>query len=256
MRSDSDSVEVAAYPLLTVEEAARPMRIGRSKAYALAREYLDSGGTSGLPVIVFGPGCFRVPRWALIGSRPAGSCGCVTRRLLTRTPRLMAEVGARPIVDGGERGVVVWSHARALVGTFRPQAWVVLHDLVFDAEWVDDRWVAPSSARRVAEHLHIDPGTAAAALRQLRDGGIAELTQASGAAGRFGLAAYTLRLPSGIEVVPPCVDRPHPTTAHTVDPDTAPHRASAQRSPRPSGRRRAAASLWTQDALDLGTGDG
>jgi hypothetical protein len=65
MRSDDDSADVvAAYPLLTVEEAARPMRIGRSKAYALAREYLDSGGTSGLPVIVFGPGCFRVPRWA------------------------------------------------------------------------------------------------------------------------------------------------------------------------------------------------
>jgi hypothetical protein len=57
MRSDDDSADVvAAYPLLTVEEAARPMRIGRSKAYALAREYLDSGGTSGLPVIVFGPG--------------------------------------------------------------------------------------------------------------------------------------------------------------------------------------------------------
>ena len=67
MRSDDDSADVvAAYPLLTVEEAARPMRIGRSKAYALAREYLDSGGTSGLPVIVFGPGCFRVPRWALM----------------------------------------------------------------------------------------------------------------------------------------------------------------------------------------------
>ena len=42
------------------------MRIGRTKAYALAHEYLTSGGTSGLPVIVFGPGCFRVPRWALL----------------------------------------------------------------------------------------------------------------------------------------------------------------------------------------------
>ena len=67
MRMDDDSADaVAAYPLLTVEEAARPMRIGRSKAYALAREYLVSGGASGLPVIVFGPGCFRVPRWALL----------------------------------------------------------------------------------------------------------------------------------------------------------------------------------------------
>ena len=172
-----------------------------------------------------------------------------------RMPRFVAEVGARPIVAGVERGIVVWSHARALMGTFRPQAWVVLHDLVFDAEWVDDRWVAPSSARLVAEHLRIDPGTAAAALRQLRDCGVAELTQASGSAGRFGLASYTLRLPSGIEVVSPCVDGPHAATAHTVEPDTAPHRASPQPSPRPSGRRRAAAPLWTQDALDLGTAD-
>jgi len=170
-------------------------------------------------------------------------------------PRIVADVGARPIVAGVERGIVVWSHARALMGTFRPQTWVVLHDLVFDAEWVDDRWVAPSSARLVAEHLRIDPGTAAAALRQLRDRGVAELTQSSGSAGRFGLASYTLRLPSGIEVVSPCVDGPHAATAHTAEPDTAPHRASPQPSPHPSGRRRAAAPLWTQDALDIGTGD-
>jgi len=54
------------HPLLTVEEAAGLMRIGRSKAYALAHEYLNSGGTAGMPVIRFGPGCLRVPRWALL----------------------------------------------------------------------------------------------------------------------------------------------------------------------------------------------
>ena len=161
----------------------------------------------------------------------------------------------RRVAAGAERGVVVWSHARALMGTLRPQTWVVLHDLIFDAEWLDDRWVAPSSARRVAEHLRIDPGTAAAALRQLRDCGVAELSQASGSAGRFGLASYTLRLPSGIEVVSPCADPPHTATAHTVEPDTTPRPARAPRSSRPSGRRRAAAPLWTQDALDLGTAD-
>ena len=52
--------------LLTVDEAACLMRIGRTKAYAMAREYLNSGGTAGLPVISFGPGCLRVPRWALV----------------------------------------------------------------------------------------------------------------------------------------------------------------------------------------------
>jgi hypothetical protein len=52
--------------LLTVDEAARLLRIGRSRAYELANEYLDSGGTSGIPVFRLGPGCLRVPRWALI----------------------------------------------------------------------------------------------------------------------------------------------------------------------------------------------
>jgi len=60
----TDAVE--PHPLLTVDEAARMMRIGRSRAYALAHEYINSGGMVGMPVIVFGPGCFRVPRWALI----------------------------------------------------------------------------------------------------------------------------------------------------------------------------------------------
>jgi len=66
MGSNAESPGTVVLPLLTVEEAAKTMRIGHSKAYALAGEYLSSGGTSGLPVIVFGPGCLRVPRWALI----------------------------------------------------------------------------------------------------------------------------------------------------------------------------------------------
>jgi hypothetical protein len=63
-----DTVIDAGEPhlLLTVDEAARLLRVGRSRAYALAHEYIDSGGTVGMPVIVLGPGCFRVPRWALL----------------------------------------------------------------------------------------------------------------------------------------------------------------------------------------------
>jgi len=67
MRSlDPLAVSAEPPPLLTIEEAARVLRIGRSRAYALAREYMCSGGTAGMPVIRLGPSCLRVPRWALI----------------------------------------------------------------------------------------------------------------------------------------------------------------------------------------------
>jgi hypothetical protein len=54
-----------ASPLLTIEEAAKVLRIGRSLAYQLAAEYTASGERSGLPCTHIG-GCLRVPRWALI----------------------------------------------------------------------------------------------------------------------------------------------------------------------------------------------
>lgn len=49
---------------LTVEEAARVLRIGRTTAYALAREWRATGGRSGLPVLKLGRS-LRVPRAAL-----------------------------------------------------------------------------------------------------------------------------------------------------------------------------------------------
>ena len=54
----------AAPDLLTVEEAARVLRIGRTKAYELARLYLVTGGAEGLPVVRVGH-LLRVPRHAL-----------------------------------------------------------------------------------------------------------------------------------------------------------------------------------------------
>ena len=50
--------------MLTVDEAARLLRIGRTLAYQLATRFLD-GQPDGLPVIRLG-GCLRVPRWALV----------------------------------------------------------------------------------------------------------------------------------------------------------------------------------------------
>jgi excisionase family DNA binding protein len=50
--------------VLTVDEAARLLRIGRNNAYARAREWLASGGAHGLPVVKLGRS-LRVPRAAL-----------------------------------------------------------------------------------------------------------------------------------------------------------------------------------------------
>jgi hypothetical protein len=50
--------------LLTVEEAARVLRIGRTKAYDMAREWRVTGGKAGLPVVDFG-NVLRVPVAAL-----------------------------------------------------------------------------------------------------------------------------------------------------------------------------------------------
>ena len=51
--------------LLTVEEVARLLRLGRSTAYGYVNRYLDTGGLDGVPAIVVGSS-IRVPRWALI----------------------------------------------------------------------------------------------------------------------------------------------------------------------------------------------
>lgn len=50
--------------VLTVEEAAKVLRIGRGAAYELARQYRRSGGRTGLPVVELGRS-LRVPKSAL-----------------------------------------------------------------------------------------------------------------------------------------------------------------------------------------------
>lgn len=50
--------------LLTVEEAALLLRIGRTKAYAMTRQWRDTGGCAGLPVVDF-ENVLRVPLAAL-----------------------------------------------------------------------------------------------------------------------------------------------------------------------------------------------
>jgi hypothetical protein len=87
---------VPAAPLLTVEEAATVLRIGRSLAYQLAREYESSGGLAGLPVIRLG-GCLRVPRWALL---ELALCGRVVRLCDAPVPvATSADVAVEVVAD-------------------------------------------------------------------------------------------------------------------------------------------------------------
>lgn len=60
MRRDTSTLP----DFLTVEEAAKVLRIGRGAAYALARQWRITGGQEGLPVISLGK-TLRVPRFAL-----------------------------------------------------------------------------------------------------------------------------------------------------------------------------------------------
>ncbi|MFP5487172.1 MAG: helix-turn-helix domain-containing protein [Acidimicrobiia bacterium] len=54
LRTQPDTLSDPDAEVLTLMEAATLLRIGRTTAYELAQEYLDTGGTSGLPVIRVG----------------------------------------------------------------------------------------------------------------------------------------------------------------------------------------------------------
>ena len=81
VRADRANLEPPAPPaglpaVLTIEEAAAVLRIGRTKAYAMSREWRSTQGRTGLPVIDFS-GILRVPRAALVTmiGVPVGSLG-------------------------------------------------------------------------------------------------------------------------------------------------------------------------------------
>src|SRR5680860_24741 len=109
-------------PLLTVEEAAGVLRIGRSLAYQLAREYDATGGVSGLPVIRLG-GCLRVPRWVLLELALTGrACASVTPSFRSRS-RLMST----------ERRIVLTAGTVELRRRLDPTAWLVFEQLLFES---------------------------------------------------------------------------------------------------------------------------
>lgn len=104
-------------------------------------------------------------------------------------------------------------------------AWTVLEDLALDAVTDDTGVRARTSARRVAEHLDVQPGTAARALARLRDEGLVSLAREVGPAGRFGLSVYRLVAIPGLtftDLAPPRVDPPVTAGPHVGGPDVAP----------------------------------
>jgi hypothetical protein len=98
---------------LTVEEAARVLRIGRTAAYALARVWRESGGREGLPVVPVGR-LLRVPRSAL----EAMAGGAITASVVVvgePQPASPPPVDALPRRQHGPR-----QHSRATTATDQP----------------------------------------------------------------------------------------------------------------------------------------
>lgn len=180
------------------------------------------------------------------------------------------------LVDSYGAGAVLVSRAsRRLRRELRPLVWMVLEEVALDAEWENGRVIARTSARKVAEGLGIDPGTAAGALRALRQKGVLVLERESGVAGRFGLAAYVLATVDGLIVVTPGTRMPgvagphmgqplvaapdavgpvadHPTAATVVSNKRA-LSAAPNGDVKPRGVRRESVG---QGALDFGQGPG
>ncbi len=77
----------------------------------------------------------------------------------------------------------------------------------------------------MAELLRVDPGTAAAALRALRQEGLVGLEREKGTAGRFGLSVYVLRPIAGLYVLVPGGHGPAMGPADVRTPVMAPPRA-------------------------------
>jgi hypothetical protein len=128
--------------------------------------------------------------------------------------------------DGG--WVVLGPAARELRRALRPIEWVVLEDVALDARRDDaGALVAPTSARRVGEHLGLTPGAVARALARLRAAGLVSHTRQAGPAGRFGLSAYVLNAVPGLDVMPatPDGDRPCPAPPCPAPPHVDPSRA-------------------------------
>ncbi len=121
---------------------------------------------------------------------------------------------------------MVSTASRSLRRKLRPLAWLVLEEVALEAVEDGGRLVAHTSARQVADRVGLDPGTAAGALRVLRDRGLLRLEREKGRAGRFGLSVYVLGSVAGLTVVTPSEAERHLTLpsldeTNVAEPDVA-----------------------------------
>jgi hypothetical protein len=129
--------------------------------------------------------------------------------------------GRRDDADFESFAVLLSSDCRALRRALRPLVWVTLEEVALDAVVEDGRLVARTSARQVAERLAIDAGTAATALRVLRERGLVSSSREKGPAGRFGLSVYQLSPVAGLSVVQPRTAEPLMVSPSVVQPAMA-----------------------------------
>lgn len=101
-------------PFLTVEEASRLLKIGRTKAYDLTKEWRATGGRSGLPVVDLGD-VLRVPGPVIekmLGTGLASAAPLAEQHRRTRRPEstptapptapLKPTADERPVDDAAE----------------------------------------------------------------------------------------------------------------------------------------------------------
>ena len=94
---------------------------------------------------------------------------------------------------------------------------MTLEEVALDAVAEDGRLVARTSARQVAERLGVDPGTAAGALRVLRDRGLLISNASTGRRAVSACRSTCSARSAGLTVIPPCAALPQMATPPMVN---------------------------------------
>lgn len=157
-------------------------------------------------------------------------------------------------------GLVFTEAARQVCQALGTTAWAALADVALDARPDhQDRLVAATNVRRIAEHLGISRDTAARALARLADAGlVVRRAGQRSAGGTFAPSAYELRIASDVNLT--FVAAPTTPVSHCPvleDSGTKPAPASGDVEPdghradriRPRSRRRPRTSRPEQPAL-------